>query len=252
MCIRDRLKNDPTNIPLINAAKQRLLLLGMTSSQLQNVIAKHKARYTVSVYSNYTGHVHEAGGMNQPSEQTGTSSMTEELSLKEGMYVTVGQPVLRIYNTENSWVTLNLFPDNNNLIKVGTPVTIIPGTAPDKKFNAAISFIEPFYRNNSKTITARVYFNNAVLQLPVGSQVKGVININTKFSEWLPRQAVLSLGLNKVVLLKDRGAFKVHAVKTGITANDLIQVTDGLSNQDSVAANAQFLMDSESFLKVKQ
>ncbi len=168
------------------------------------------------------------------------------------MYVQKGQAIVEIYNTDNSWATLSLFGGDNTFVKIGTPVTIIPETAPDKKFTAAISFIEPFYRNNSTTVSARAYFDNSKLHIPVGSQVKATININTKENSWLPRQAVLSLGLHKVVMLKEGDAFKVHPVSTGITVNDLIQITDGLTNKDSVAANAQFLMDSESFIKIKQ
>ncbi len=245
------IKNDPANTMIINTAKQRLLLLGMSSGQLHQVISNGKAIYAVSVYSNYTGHVHEAGSMNNSSEEMNMPGMTQGLSIREGMYVEKGQPVFQVNNMENSWVTLQLFAGDNSLIKTGTPVTIIPETAPDKKFQSKINFIEPFYRNNSKTLTARIYFNNSKLMIPVGSQVKATIYINTGFNNWLPQEAVLSLGINKVVLLKEGNAFKVHAISTGITANDLIQVTDGLTNGDSVAANAQFLMDSESFLKVK-
>ncbi len=246
------LKNDPANMSLINAAKERLLLLGMNGSQLQQVIAKSKPLFTVSVYSDYTGHVHESGNMNNAAGQMNTPGMTEELSLKEGMYVQKGQPVFQIYNMTKSWVTLSLFAGDNTLVTAGTPVTIIPETAPDKKFVSKISFIEPFYRSNSKTLTARVYFDNLSMDLPVGSQVKAIIPVRTNREGWLPQQAVLSLGLNKVVMLKNGDVFEVHAVHTGIVANDLIQIRDGLNDQDSVAADAQFLIDSESFIKVNQ
>jgi Cu(I)/Ag(I) efflux system membrane fusion protein len=243
------LKNDPTNVPLVNAAKQRLLLLGMTESQLQQIFASRRAMFTISVFSNYTGHIHEAGGMNNDLQKPDMSDITQELTLKEGMYVTTGQPVFDIYNMNKSWVALDIFPDDITFIKKGTPVTVIPESAPDKKYKTEISFIEPFFRPGNKTITARIYFNNSVLDLPIGSQVKGIITVNTKLYNWLPQQAVLSLGLKKVVLLKDGSAFKVHEVATGITANNLIQITGGISDKDSVAANAQFLIDSESFLK---
>jgi Cu(I)/Ag(I) efflux system membrane fusion protein len=62
----------------------------------------------------------------------------------------------------------------------------------------------------------------------------------------------LSLGLNKVVFLKEGNVFKVQQVTTGITASNLIQITGGLNAKDSVAANAQYLVDSEGFIKVKE
>jgi Cu(I)/Ag(I) efflux system membrane fusion protein len=246
------LKNDATNLSLINAAKQRLLLLGMSNQQLQQMISTDKTIYAVTVYSNYMGHIHEAMGM-QPnaSPQMDVSVQTEELAVKEGMYVTKGQTVFQLFNTDRSWVSLNIYADQAATIKKGTPVTITAETIGDKSFQAQIDFIEPFFRSNTKTITARVYIKNEALQIPIGSQVKATLHVSSS-GEWLPQQAVLSLGLNKVVLLKDGSAFKVHPVNTGISANDSIQIVAGLNINDSVASNAQFLMDSESFLKIKQ
>jgi Cu(I)/Ag(I) efflux system membrane fusion protein len=63
---------------------------------------------------------------------------------------------------------------------------------------------------------------------------------------------VLSLGLNKIVFLKKGNVFKAHQVNTGIVTNNLIQVIEGLDAKDSVAMNAQFLIDSEGFIKLKQ
>ncbi|MEO5908820.1 MAG: efflux RND transporter periplasmic adaptor subunit [Ginsengibacter sp.] len=244
------IKNDPTNTTLINAAKQRLLLLGMTENQLQKIITTGKTIFSVTVFSNYSGHVHEAGSMNS-SEPLNQANVTDELSIKEGMYVEKGQPVFQINNMNNVFVNLDFFPGENSLVKVGTPVTIISETAPDKKVFSKIDFIEPFYKNNSKTVSARVYLNNSKLMIPVGSQVKATINIQTKFSNWLPKGSVLSLGLNKVVFLKKGDVFKTHSIKTGISANNLIEVIDGLNAKDSIAENAQFLIDSEGFINVK-
>jgi Cu(I)/Ag(I) efflux system membrane fusion protein len=137
------------------------------------------------------------------------------------------------------------------LIKQGDAVTVIPETAPAKTFRAKIDFIEPFYRKESRTLTTRVYFNNTQLQIPIGSQVRSTIFVNTKEANWLPKDAVLSLGVGKVVFIKTMGGFKAHKIETGLNYKDQIQILSGLSPTDSVAANAQFLTDSESFIKVK-
>jgi Cu(I)/Ag(I) efflux system membrane fusion protein len=67
----------------------------------------------------------------------------------------------------------------------------------------------------------------------------------------LPKEAVLSLGIDKVVFQKSDGGFKAHKINTGISHEKHIQVLSGINETDSVAANAQYLMDSESFIKVK-
>ena len=54
-----------------------------------------------------------------------------------------------------------------------------------------------------------------------------------------------------MVFQKTDGGFKAVKVSTGIIHEEHIQLLSGLTTTDSVAANAQFLMDSESFIKVK-
>ena len=67
----------------------------------------------------------------------------------------------------------------------------------------------------------------------------------------VPKDAVLSLGLEKVVFQKTAEGFRAKKVITGVVLEKQIQILKGLTMKDSVAANAQFLMDSESFIKIK-
>jgi Cu(I)/Ag(I) efflux system membrane fusion protein len=254
--------NDAGNTTLLDAARTKLQLLGIDAQQLQQVIQSGKPLYKITVYSRFTGQIHEAGNLTEASGSAQRPSGGEsqpmdvskgmgELPLKEGMYVQKGQTVFQLYNTDQSWIILNIFPGQSSLVKIGAAITVTPETAPDHPFPATVSYIEPFYREDSKTLTARAYFDNSQQQLPIGSQVKTIIRGATGPGTWLPRQAVLSLGLHKVVLKREHGVFQVSAVQTGITTDSLIQITGGLNGQDSVAADAQFLLDSESFIKVK-
>lgn len=250
------LKNDPGNSSLINAAKQKMFLLGMSEAQLQQIIKTGKPSLSVSVYSNYSGHIHEAGntmpGMNNSVRKMDVSRVTEELPVKEGMYIEKGQTIFQLFNVDKSWVILNIFPEYQGLLKRGDAVRIIPETAPTKNFRAKIDFIEPFYRKESKTLTVRVYFNNSQMQIPAGSQVKATIFSSSEEADWLPKDAVLSLGIGKVVFIKTEGGFKAHKVETGLTYNNRVQILSGIAEADSVAANAQFLTDSESFIKINK
>lgn len=251
------LKNDPSNNVLINAAKQKLLLLGMSKSQLNKVINTGRETYTVSVFSNYSGHIHESGdneAMNgsQVVGMKDISLTTKELSVKEGMYVQKGQNIFSVFNPAKAWALLNIFAGQSAMVKVGDKVRIIPETDPQKDFRASVSYIEPYFRQGNKTLTARVYFDNSRMEIPIGSQVKATIFAGDKSANWLPQEAVLSLGLDKVVFVRRNEAFVARKIETGIVNKHLVQVLSGLDKTEAVAANAQYLVDSESFIKTNQ
>jgi membrane fusion protein, copper/silver efflux system len=245
------LKNDPVNSALIGAARQRLLLLGVSAEQLAEVERTGRASATLAVYSNYTGHIHEAGNT-MPGTETGSSGMSEELPLKEGMYVEKGQTMFQVFNMDRSWVVLDVFPGDADLVRKGDAVGVVPETTPDKAFTGRVNEVLPFYGKNEKTLAVRVYFDNSGRDISIGSQVKATIQTAPVTGDWLPAASVLSLGTDHVVFLRMRDGFQAHKVVTGATYKDQVQVLSGLAQADSVAANAQYLTDSEDFVKIKE
>ncbi len=247
------LENDPSNAALIEAAKQRLLLLGMEGIQINQIVKSKTPLLTITVFSKYSGHVHEAGNSKMVTAlgMKDIAALTEELPLKEGMYVKKGETIFTIYNPNKAWVLLSIFGEDQVFVRTGNEVVITPETNPASSFSGKINFIEPFFRKDSKTLTARVYFDNSGLHIPIGSQVKAKISGNSSEAFWLPKESIVSLGLEKIVFIKQKAGFKAHLVKTGISSNAKIEIKEGLTQQDSIAANAQYLMDSESFIKLK-
>ena len=239
---------------MINAAKRKLLLLGMGNQQLTQVMQSGKPSFTIAVYSNFSGHIHESSN-NANVITAGSAAMkdaalvTEELPLKEGMYVQKEQSIFSVFNPTKAWAVINIFAGQAAMVKVGDKVRITPETDPQKDFMAAISYIEPFYRAGSKTLSARVYFDNSIFKIPIGSQVKATIFAGNRTASWLPEEAVLSLGLDKVVFVRSGESFAARKISTGIINKHLIQVLSGLKENEAVAANAQYLVDSESFIK---
>ncbi|MDP3683719.1 MAG: efflux RND transporter periplasmic adaptor subunit [Ignavibacteria bacterium] len=252
-------KNDAGNSSLISAARQKLLLLGMNAAQVQKVVQSGKPILAVSIYSGSTGHLHNTStlptAMEQqkpPASMESTEPGTELLNLKEGMYIQKGQTLFSIYNPSKAWALLNIYTDRQALVKKGQLVKIYPESSTSQSLQGRVDFIEPFYRDKSRTTSVRIYFDNSNLRLPVGSQVRGSITANTDIAYWLPKESVTSLGIDKIVFLKVANGFRPKKVTTGITSGNSIQIIKGLSELDSLALNAQFLIDSESFIKVKE
>nr|MCU0348064.1 efflux RND transporter periplasmic adaptor subunit [Saprospiraceae bacterium] len=66
---------------------------------------------------------------------------------------------------------------------------------------------------------------------------------------WIPKTAALDLGRQRVVFLKKDGVFQSKKIEVGSMSGDWLEVRSGISENDEIAADAQFLMDSESFVK---
>jgi membrane fusion protein, copper/silver efflux system len=246
------LKNDPTNTSLINSAEERLLFMGMTSGQIQDVRKSKNPSYSIGIVSNYSGFVTDINTLSDSRTADPMRVQTlanRALDVKEGMYIQSGQAVFSVYNPVTAWILLDIYPGQQSRVKTGNSVRIVPETAPDQSFSAKIDYLEPVFRPGTKTLSARVYINNAHMQLPIGSRVTATIVPSPITASWLPKDAVLSLGRDKVVFLKQQGGFKTRKVVTGMELEKSIQIVTGLSPRDSVAANAQFLVDNEAFIK---
>jgi Cu(I)/Ag(I) efflux system membrane fusion protein len=248
-------KNSPAETGLINAAKQKLLLLGMTNAQLNQVIQTEKAFYGLPVYSPYEGHVHDmphsqmAGATDAETPSDYANNLP--LSIKEGMSVEKGQNLFNVVTPHMLWAIIKIAPSSVSGLALHQPVSISLADQSGKVLKGEVNFIEPVLENGDKTTSIRVYLDNMDHELKVNSLVNAEIQTGVTGGLWVPRSAVTDLGRTHIVWLKDGSVFHAHQVNTGITNNNEIQVIKGLTATDSLASNAQYLTDSESFIKTK-
>lgn len=267
------LTNSPNDTSIVNSSKQKLLLLGLTNEQLLQIEKTKKSINPLPVYSPYSGHIHDIGinnidvdesmntGMNSEMNFSFSSagkievnnlpsSQSSSLSTIEGMYVQKGQPVFAVYNTDNVWAVLDIFPADASLIGVGNRVSISAESNPNAIIRSVVSYIEPVAGQNTSSLKARVYLqNSATVNLKIGTLISAHIETSEINGMWLPRNAVVNLGQNQVVFLKSKNYFETKIIRTGITIDSIVQIISGLDGAEQVAVNAQFLVDSESFIK---
>ncbi|MEW6468784.1 MAG: efflux RND transporter periplasmic adaptor subunit [Bacteroidota bacterium] len=246
------LNNDPENTIIINAAEKKLALLGLTTDQVEEVKRTKKAFYSISVYSPYSGQVHEPETDVNPVVQGTMSqgaSAPGELSVKEGMYVQKGQIIFAVYDTRSVWALLNIDPESQNLVRVNQRAVIRIGM---DTIETSVGFIEPAIRQHQKSVTVRCYLKNPGNNLKIGTVITANIYGDSIPGLYVPFSAVLSLGQKKAVFVMEEGLFRARQVSAGFRADDWISIISGIDGTDSIAANAQLLIDSESFVKLKE
>ena len=245
----------PQEAEMLNAAKQKLLLLGMTNAQVNQVIKSGKAFYSLPVYSAYDGHIHDvahsqmSGDAEVNTEQNYTGNVP--LTIREGMYVEKGQTLFNVADAHNLWALIKVKRDDMAGIKLNAPVSLSFPDIPGMTMRGKVNFIEPFLRAGDKNITLRVYLQNMDHHLKVNTLVNANIQTGLQKGIWVPKQAILYLGQTQVVWLKQGNLFKAHPVTTSISNSNEVMVTKGLNPDDTLAENAQYLTDSESFIKTQ-
>jgi multidrug efflux pump subunit AcrA (membrane-fusion protein) len=266
---------------LLEAGKQKLMLLGLTAEQIENIIAVGKETFAFPVLSPYTGYIVEStatelqsasmsqpaslasggmsnktsGGMSggrQASAALSTSSSTSpagKVSIREGMYVTAGQSVFRVIDNNRLWAELYFSASEVKQIRNGEPLEIqVKGL--DKTVSSRVDFIQPFFSEGKQFLQVRSYLNDDKNQIRVGQLVTAHISQTRAQALWVPKQAILDLGVQQIVFIKNKGAFTPYKIKIGLESDGWIEVTEGLDESSEIAVNAQYLVDSESFIKV--
>lgn len=269
-------ENDPENAPLIAAASRKLELLGMTDTQIDEVRSRKEASYTFSVYSPYSGYLISgqqtpsrsvampalqsssaggmADGMGGASSNAGAAPEAGGVNrngsiVREGDYVASGQTLLTVVNANALRIELNLPGSYTDLVEEGHEVELDFGN--NNRRIATVDFIQPFFTEGQEFMKMRVYTNRTE-DLQIGQLVNAQISMSSREALWVPKEAVLDLGVQKIVFLEYRGALKPKYVVTGVAADGMIEIISGLASSEQIAANAQFLVDSESFIKPAQ
>ena len=245
--------NDAENASIIKASKQKLLLYGMTLNQINSLAAAKRTNPVITIYSPTNGIVQGTESMTTAAERSmqNNTTTTTSLKLKEGDYIKQNEVVFKLVNTDKVWGVFNVMQGQSSLIKINQPIRFSSELKENDFINAKVNFIETQFSETDKTNRIRVYLNNNNLKFPIGLRLHGIVETNPIQGIWVRKQALVSIGSKKVVFIKMENGFKAKEIKTGIEINDFVQVIEGLSVKDAIADNAQYLMDSESFIKTE-
>lgn len=272
------LKRSETDQTLLEKAKQRLMLLGMTASAVNQVLKTGKVNYRIPVYSSFNGYILEdpdatsasagalarspgeavaagdgMGGMGGASSGTAatpaapTVPVNSPVMLREGQYVSAGQSLFGVYDASRLVAEFSFKPALASLVKKGDRIVFYKTTDKSTAQTAAVSLIQPVFKGAENFTIARVYLNKPGFR--VGELLTARVPVLLSGSWWLPEKALVSLGNQKVVFKKEGNVMIPKAIKTGITIAGMVQVKQDISNWE-LSSNAAYLVDSESFIKV--
>jgi hypothetical protein len=263
---------------MLQKAKQRLLLLGMQEAQIRQVLRTGRILYRVPVYSNTSGYILEKqaafansasttatsspstspgdDGMSSMSSGSSTSPVVSSgpvangnspVLLREGQYVNAGQTLFTIYNNNSLVAEFSFDPSLAAQIKKGQKLVFHRSADPETVYTGSIGLIQPTFRAGSNFTLARVYLKDSRFQ--IGQLVTANFPIVNR-GWWVPQSAVLVLGSQSIVFKKVNEVFMPMRIQAKLDAAGMVLIDDDISGWD-IASNAAYLVDSESFIKLK-
>ncbi len=250
------INNDPENRSLINAAKQKLVLLGFNDIQIQNIISNKIVLNVVPIYSKWSGHIHET--MTKGETNGNESSINDklkkskELGVKEGMYVEAGQTLFNVVDPHDVAIYLQIKIKDITKIKLNQDVEFWVNEIPIMSMHGKVNFISPIVNAGSKSVKIRIDINNKEHAHKVGALVNAKINVGVTEGMWVPKKSIINLGKQKIVWLKTDGYFRAQPIETGESDNNWTEIKNGLEPENEIAEDAAFLTDSEGFIKITE
>lgn len=261
-------EHDAANTDLIAAAKEKLVLLGATQKQVDDLIKTKETSGRFTIYSPYDGYLILAGqsmpvAVVRPTSSPGmgggmgsavtTPAATEQSApatsslVREGDYVSRGQTLFTIASQEALLLELNVPSVSAGSLHIGDSLVI--SISKEMTIVSVVNFVQPFFADGEEFQKVRVYVRRADLR--IGQLVDAAIKRTSAAALWLPNEAIMDMGSGKIVFVKERSVFKPKPITAGMRSDGWTEIRQGIASSDEVAAKAAYLVDSESFIKSK-
>lgn len=217
---------------LVDGARQRMRLAGMTDGQIRLVESSGKVHPRVTIFAPIGG-------------------VVAELGASEGMTVASGAQLFRINGLATVWVNADVPENAATQVRAGDAVEARSPALPGSVFKGKVGAVLPEVSAATRTLRARIELAN-----PGGQLVPGMFATITFASNrdadvlLVPSEAVIQTGTRSVVILaQDGGKFQPVDVEPGGEGNGLIEIRKGLAAGQKIVLSGQFLLDSEASLK---
>lgn len=216
---------------LAEGAKNKLLLWGMTESQISELANTRKASLLTSFYSNANGYI-------------------TTLDIKEGDYISEGRTIMQLADLSTLWAEAQVYTSQlASIDKEGTAIVQIPDLN-NLEINGEIEFVNPEINPDTRINLIRITVPNNNNQLHPGMPAYVYIKSRQHKGLTLPANAVLRDGKSASVWIKTgEHSFKIKMVETGIEDDNNIEITSGLQNGDVVVVAGAYLLNSEYIFK---
>lgn len=216
---------------LASAARQRLVLLGMSEAEIARV------ERAGAVQNRFTLRAPIAG-------------VIAELGVREGMTVAAGATLFRLVDLATVWVNADIPEAQAAWLRPGAVVEARVPAFPDEVFKGRVGAILPELNAVTRTVRARIELANPGARLKPGMFATLFLSAaQGRESVLVPSEALIRTGERDLVVVADGKRFVPVEVQVGRELGGRSEILNGLKEGARVVASGQFLIDSEASLK---
>jgi RND family efflux transporter MFP subunit len=214
----------------VAAARQRLLLLGLTQQEVDGLTDPTKVVSQIVVPAPIGG-------------------VVTARSANPGQVVTMGQELFVVTDLGTVWLVGDLYEQDFATVRVGFGATATTPAYPGSVFRGRVSYIDPRVDSLARTAKVRVEVPNPGGRLRLGMYASMVFaGGGSQRRVVVPRAAVQAMGDQSVVFLPvagEEGRFLRRRVRLGTASGESYVVLEGLREGDTIVTEGSFLLRAE-------
>src|SRR6185312_1479051 len=212
---------------IIDAAKNKLLLWGMSQQQIKNLDKGALANTKTTFFSTASGYI-------------------TQLNLQEGDYVSEGGSIVKLAGLSDLWVEAQVYATQLSQLNNAKDVTVQIPDIPGKTIPGKISFQNPELNPATRINLIRINIANKGNELKPGMSAYITVKTGGVNALFLPSDAVLRDGKMAIVWIEtSQNKFKSVMVETGIESGNMIEIKSGIQLNDVVVTSGAYLLQSE-------
>jgi len=214
--------------PILEAARSRLRLWGMSDREIDLLAATREVRQSVEILSPASGHVLSLG-------------------VVEGHRVEPGTTLMTIADLAQVWVVLDLYEFDIGRVRTGNSVEIELAGLPGETFRSVVDYVYPLMDARTRTTKARAVLTNTGGRIRPGMYGRARIAVEPRDALVAPFDALIDTGAEQYVFVATGpGHFVPVRVQTGLRTPEEVEILSGLTEGQEVVTSGNFLLDSES------
>ena len=165
--------------------------------------------------------------------------------------VTPETELYQIADLSTIWAIADIYEYEAPEIKVGQSAAMTLSYYPGKPFKGQVSYIYPQVDSATRTLKMRIEFPNPDFTLKPDMDANVELKIDYGKRLVVPQEAVLDSGSEQTVFVSHEGGyFEARKVQLGARVENKFIVVSGLKAGERIVTSSNFLIDSESKLKL--